>query len=91
MLTQGLSLLVHRSDLCRQVVNPYYWLTFGGMGLDNNFQYTEEVAEFEQYITASTAASCSRGPGSKMAVSAVIMWFLAAITCYWNVKKVRDI
>ena len=90
MLFQGLSLLVFRSDLCEVLGDADFWLGGGGENLDDFGDYTDDVQQLEDYLTSNTEVTCSNGAGSKMAISATVMWFLAAITCYWNVKKTRD-
>ena len=91
MLCQGLSLLVYRSEICEVLGDVDFWLSGGGVNLDDVGDYTGNIQELEAYLTSNTEVTCHNGAGSKMAISATIMWFLAAITCYWNVKRTRDI
>ena len=91
MLFQGLSLLVYRSGICEVLGDKDFWLSGGGVNLDDVGDYTGDIKDLEAYLTSNTEVTCSNGAGSKMAISAMVMWFLAAITCYWNVKRTRDI
>jgi len=88
MLFQGLSLTIFRSDLCNRLGDVTFWLSGGGNDIDGETgQLTQEAEAFSRYMTRETVVTCSNDAGSNMAISAVVMWFLAAITCYWNVKK----
>ena len=92
MLFQGLSLMVYSSGICDRLGDVSFWLGAGGENIDPiTGDLTEEAKQYEDYLTFNTEVSCTNGSGSKMAISAVVMWFLAAITSYWNVKRSRDI
>ena len=92
MMFQGLSLMVYRSGICDHLSDAQFWLAAGGEQIDpNTGELSEEAQLFERYLSDNTEVTCTHGAGSKMAISAVIMWFLAAITCYWNVKRQRDL
>ena len=91
MFFQGLSLLVYRSDICDVLGDVDFWLGGGGVNIDDVGDFTGDIQELEAYLTSNTEVTCHEGAGSKMAISAMVMWFLAAITCYWNVKRTRDI
>lgn len=92
MLFQGLSLMVYSSQMCDRLGDVSFWLGAGGENIDPiTGDLTEEAQQYEDYLTFNTEVSCRNGAGSKMAISAVVMWFLAAITSYWNVKRSRDI
>ena len=92
MMFQGLSLMVYRSGICDHLGDAQFWLAAGGEQIDpNTGELSEEAQQFERYLSDNTEVTCTHGAGSKMAISAVIMWFLAAITCYWNVKRQRDL
>ena len=92
MLFQGLSLMVYSSQICDRLGDVSFWLGAGGENIDPiTGDLTEEAKQYEDYLTFNTEVSCTNGAGSKMAISAVVMWFLAAITSYWNVKRSRDI
>lgn len=92
MLFQGLSLMVYSSEICDRLGDVSFWLGAGGQQIDPiTGDLTEDAQQLEDYLTSNTEVTCSNGAGSKMAISAVVMWFLAAITCYWNVKRSRDI
>jgi len=92
IMFQGISLLVYRSETCNRLGDVSFWLGAGGPGFDSDTgELTDEAKQYEAYLTDNTQVICTHGAGSRMAVSALIMWFLAAITCFWNVKRTRDI
>lgn len=84
--------MVYSSEICDRLGDVSFWLGAGGQQIDPiTGDLTEDAQQLEDYLTSNTEVTCSNGAGSKMAISAVVMWFLAAITCYWNVKRSRDI
>ena len=92
IICQGLSLAIFSSDVCNKFGDVEFWLASGGENIDENTgELTDEAKNWVNYVTSETVVTCKNGRGSKMAISAIFMWFLAAITCYWNVKKTRDI
>lgn len=92
ILFQGLSLMVYSSGICDTLGDVSFWLGAGGENVDPiTGELTDDTKEIEAYLTANTEVTCTNGAGSKMAISAVVMWFLAVITCFWNVKRTRDI